>query len=64
MKGAFSGAIASKKGKFELADKSTIFLDEIGEMPMELQVKLLRVLQEKSFDRVGGIEHDSTWMQE
>jgi len=56
VKGAFSGAIASKKGKFELADKSTIFLDEIGEMPMELQAKLLRVLQEKSFERVGGIE--------
>jgi two-component system, NtrC family, response regulator AtoC len=56
VRGAFSGAIASKKGRFELAEGSTIFLDEIGEMPMELQVKLLRVLQEKSFERVGGTE--------
>ena len=56
VKGAFSGAITSKKGKFELAHLSTIFLDEIGEMPIELQAKLLRVLQEKSFERVGGIE--------
>ena len=53
-RGAFTGAIATRKGKFESADKGTIFLDEIGEMPLPLQVKLLRVLQEKSFERVGG----------
>ncbi|MDD5758911.1 MAG: sigma-54 dependent transcriptional regulator [Desulfobulbaceae bacterium] len=53
-RGAFTGAIAMRKGKFELADRGTIFLDEIGEMPLPLQVKLLRVLQEKSFERVGG----------
>jgi len=53
-KGAFTGAIAQKKGKFELADKGTIFLDEIGEMPLTTQVKLLRVIQEKSIERVGG----------
>ncbi|MDH7500484.1 MAG: sigma-54 dependent transcriptional regulator [candidate division NC10 bacterium] len=56
VKGAFSGAIAPKKGKFELAHRSTIFLDEVGELPWELQAKLLRVLQEKGFERVGGIE--------
>jgi DNA-binding NtrC family response regulator len=56
VKGAFSGAIASKKGKFELAHGGTIFLDEVGELPWELQAKLLRVLQEKSFERVGGLE--------
>jgi DNA-binding NtrC family response regulator len=56
VKGAFSGAFTSKKGKFELAHKSSIFLDEIGEIPIELQAKLLRVLQEKSFERVGGVE--------
>lgn len=54
-KGAFTGASASKPGRFELADKGTLFLDEIGEMSMEMQVKLLRVLQEKTFERVGGI---------
>jgi two-component system response regulator AtoC len=53
-KGAFTGAIASRPGKFEMADKGTIFLDEIGEMDISLQVKLLRVLQEKEFQRVGG----------
>ena len=53
-KGAFTGAIALKKGRFELADRGTIFLDEIGELSQSLQVKLLRVLQEKSFERVGG----------
>ncbi|MCL2295011.1 MAG: sigma-54 dependent transcriptional regulator [Spirochaetes bacterium] len=55
-KGAFTGAIARKKGRFELADKGTIFLDEIGEINQSLQVKLLRVLQEKTFERVGGEE--------
>ncbi len=53
-KGAFTGAIASRPGKFELADKGTIFLDEIGEMDLQIQAKLLRVLQEKEFVRVGG----------
>lgn len=55
-KGAFTGAIARKKGKFEAADKGTILLDEISEMNYQLQSKLLRVLQEKEIDRVGGTE--------
>ncbi len=53
-RGAFTGAVAMKKGRFELADKGTLFLDEVGEMPPSLQVKLLRVLQEMEFERVGG----------
>jgi transcriptional regulator with GAF, ATPase, and Fis domain len=53
-KGAFTGAIARRSGRFELADGGVIFLDEIGEIPPETQVKLLRVLQEREFDRVGG----------
>lgn len=53
-KGAFTGALARKIGRFELADKSTLFLDEIGDLPMELQAKLLRALQENTFERVGG----------
>ena len=55
-KGAFTGAISMKKGRFELADEGTLFLDEIGEIAQNLQVKLLRVLQEKVFERVGGIK--------
>ncbi len=54
-KGAFTGATATKKGRFELADGGTLFLDEIGELSANLQVKLLRVLQEKTFERVGGV---------
>src|SRR5437773_10228284 len=53
-KGAFTGAVASKPGKFELADKGTVFLDEIGDVPPATQVKLLRVLQEREFERLGG----------
>jgi transcriptional regulator with GAF, ATPase, and Fis domain len=53
-KGSFTGAISQKKGKFEIADGGTIFLDEIGDMPLTTQAKLLRVLQEKEFERVGG----------
>ena len=55
-KGAFTGAVAKKKGRFELADGGTLFLDEIGELSQNLQVKLLRVLQEKNFERVGGVQ--------
>ncbi len=55
-KGAFTGAAARQKGRFELADKSTIFLDEIGELPPETQTKLLRVLQDQELERVGGTE--------
>lgn len=53
-KGSFTGAIEQKKGKFEIADQGTVFLDEIGDMPLSTQAKLLRVLQEKEFERVGG----------
>lgn len=53
-KGAFTGALSARKGRFELAEGGTLFLDEIGDMSLEMQVKLLRVLQEKSFERVGG----------
>jgi transcriptional regulator with GAF, ATPase, and Fis domain len=53
-KGAFTGAVAARRGRFELADGGTLMLDEIGDMPMPMQVKLLRVLQEGTFERVGG----------
>ncbi len=55
-KGAFTGAVGSKPGRFELADGGTLFLDEIGEVPLEMQVKLLRAIQESEFERVGGIK--------
>jgi len=55
-KGAFTGAITDKKGRFELADRGTILLDDVDDIPLELQVKLLRVLQQFEFERVGGIE--------
>ena len=55
-KGAFTGAVARKKGRFELADEGTLFLDEVGELSPEIQSKLLRVLQEQEFERLGGTE--------
>jgi len=55
-RGAFTGAVGSKPGRFELADGGTLFLDEIGEIPVEMQVKMLRALQESEFERVGGIK--------
>ena len=54
-KGAFTGAVSSKPGRFELADQGTLFLDEIGTIPLEMQVKLLRAIQEQTFERVGGV---------
>lgn len=56
VKGAFTGAVSDRKGRFELADGGSIFLDEIGEIPISIQAKLLRVLQEREFERVGGIK--------
>lgn len=56
VKGAFTDAISNRKGRFEMADGGTIFLDEIGELPLDLQVKLLRVIQSKNFERVGSSE--------
>jgi Nif-specific regulatory protein len=55
-RGAFTGAVSMRKGRFEMADGGTLFLDEIGDLPMATQVKLLRVLQEKEFERLGGVE--------
>jgi sigma-54 specific flagellar transcriptional regulator A len=53
-KGSFTGAISARRGRFELARGGTLFLDEIGDMPLNMQVKLLRVLQERTFERVGS----------
>jgi len=58
-KGAFTGAIASRPGRFELADGGTLFLDEVGELPKDMQVKLLRVIQDGQFERVGGMRTQS-----
>ncbi len=55
-KGAFTGAVTSKPGRFELADGGTLFLDEVGDIPLEMQVKLLRVLQDQQFERVGSVK--------
>jgi two-component system, NtrC family, response regulator AtoC len=55
-KGSFTGALARRAGRFELADGGTLFLDEVGDLPMEVQIKLLRTLQEREFERVGGSE--------
>jgi transcriptional regulator with GAF, ATPase, and Fis domain len=55
-KGAFTGAVARRPGRFELADGGTLFLDEVGDLPPDVQVKLLRVLQEREFERVGGVD--------
>ncbi len=55
-KGSFTGAMQRRPGRFELADGGTLFLDEVGDLPMEVQIKLLRVLQEREFERVGGTE--------
>ena len=56
VKGAFTNAVCDRAGRFEAADGGTIFLDEIGELPLDLQVKLLRVIQSKSFEKVGSSE--------
>jgi two-component system NtrC family response regulator len=56
MKGSFTGAVANKKGKIEMADGGSLFLDEIGEMPLELQVKLLRLLQEREIEKIGAAQ--------
>lgn len=55
-KGSFTSAIRTKEGKFEIADQGTVFLDEIGDLPLDLQVKILRVIQNKEFERVGGLK--------
>ncbi|MFX0080013.1 MAG: sigma-54-dependent transcriptional regulator, partial [Candidatus Hermodarchaeota archaeon] len=55
-KGAFTGAVTTKPGRFEIAHQGTVFLDEIGEIPLHIQVKLLSVLQDKAFERVGGVK--------
>ncbi len=57
-KGAYTGALSSQAGRFEVADKSTLFLDEIGDLPLEMQIKLLRVLQERQIERLGSSKAD------
>jgi DNA-binding NtrC family response regulator len=59
-KGAFTGAFKQKKGRFEIADGGTVFLDEVGDVPLSIQVKLLRILQQKEFERVGGTDKLTT----
>ncbi len=59
-RGAFTGAVSSRAGRFELANGGTIFLDEVGDLPHSMQVKLLRVIQERTFERIGGTETQST----
>jgi len=59
-RGAFTGAVALKKGRFEFAHRGTIFLDEVGELPLDIQAKLLRVVQEQEFERVGGTQTHKT----
>src|SRR5262249_28994727 len=59
-KGSFTGAAGQRKGRFEVANGGTLFLDEIGDVPMSMQVRLLRVLQERRFERVGGTESVET----
>ena len=61
VKGAFTGAVYAKKGLFELADKGTLFFDEIGNIPLETQAKLLRVMQEREFMRLGGVDDRARW---
>ena len=65
-KGSFAGAIAQRVGRFELANQGTLFLDEIGDIPLEVQPKLLRVLQEQEFERLGGTRtirvHVASWL--
>lgn len=58
-RGAFTGAVSAKKGRFDMADKGTLFLDEIGDMSLKTQAKILRILEEKSFERVGGTKRQS-----
>ncbi len=58
-RGAFTGALGQKIGRFEMAHRGTLFLDEVGDIPLDLQPKLLRALQEKSFERLGGDAHHS-----
>ena len=58
MRGAFTGAVADRRGKFEVADGGTIFLDEIGDMSLKTQAKVLRVLQEQTMEAVGGTTRD------
>src|SRR5690606_8338568 len=55
-RGAFTGAVSARQGRFELADGGTLFLDEVSEIPLEIQVKLLRAIQESEFERVGGVK--------